>query len=96
MGALNPMGSTRGFRSRKTLELVLSVRFNQMDVPASSSYLWELLSKSFFFFFSFFPSFIHIGKILPGVGWENYSCWAFCLDPSIPLNRLCYSDGGRG
>lgn len=49
MGGLNPIGSAGGFRSRKTLELVLFVRFNQMDVPASSSYLWGLLSKSFFF-----------------------------------------------
>lgn len=50
----------------------------------------------FFFFPFFFPSFIHIGKNLPGVRWENYSCWAFCLDPSIPRNGPCYSDGDRG
>lgn len=49
MRASNPMGSNRGFRSRKTLELVVSAQFNQMDVPASLSYLWGLLSKSFFF-----------------------------------------------
>lgn len=53
MRALNPMGRARGFRSRKTLELVVSVWFNQMNVPDSSSYLWGLLSKPFFF--PFFP-----------------------------------------
>lgn len=54
MGASNPMGSSRGFRSRKTLELVVSAQFNQMDVPASLSYLWGLLSKPFFL--AFFPA----------------------------------------
>lgn len=66
MGALNPMGSARGFGSRKTLELVLSVRFNQMDVPASSSYLWGLLVVkilfSLFFFLSSFFSQLHSRK----------------------------------
>lgn len=55
VGALNLMGSARGLRPRKTLELVMSVQFNQMDVPASSRYLWGLLSKSFFLLFFFLP-----------------------------------------
>lgn len=92
------MGCAGKFWAGKVVEPVVSVWFDLMDEAASVShlsYLWRPLSKSLLFYFLIFPYFIHTHthkKKLPGVGWENYSCWAFCLDPSISLNGPCYSD----